>query len=125
MESNSLNQQEASQLASLTLLHTPCGESKSPTSNSTQRTFDGKHSADHCLRQRYKLSTGQYNAYVPCWAQLTASLSCYTSGLNRPTPHLRSTTLTQSDHNNFTQTLKHNAVNQRADTPSTAPLLGN
>ena len=39
---------------------------------------------------------------------------------NRPTPRLRSTTLTQSDHNNverhyFTQTLKHIAVNQRAD----------
>jgi len=38
-----------------------------------------------CLRQRYKSSSRQYNAYVPYRAQLTTSLSCYTSGPNRRT----------------------------------------
>jgi len=50
---------------------------------------------------------------------------------NRPTPRLRSTTLTQSDYNNVERhaLLRANtqniAVNHRADIPSTAPLLGN
>jgi len=49
-DSNSPITTYGTQLASPTLLHTPYGESKSPISNNTQRTFDGKYSADLCLR---------------------------------------------------------------------------
>jgi len=58
--------------------------------------------ADLCPRQQYRLSTRQYNAYVPYRAQLNSQLnSAATRPVpNRPTPRLRGTTLTQSDHNN-------------------------
>jgi len=58
-DSNSPLQTYGTQLASLTLLHTPYGESKSPINNNTQRTSECKYSADLYLRPQYRLSTRQ------------------------------------------------------------------